>query len=80
MDSTIIPLTAMNELLSLSAPQKLALIGALWDSIEAANQPVPVSDALIAELDRRKANAAKNPDSLIPLEAVLKRLGRTDGA
>ncbi|HEX5105803.1 MAG TPA: addiction module protein [Pirellulaceae bacterium] len=80
MNSTMIPVTAMDELLSLSAPQKLALIGALWDSIEAEGQPVPVSDALVAELDRRKANAAKNPDSLVPLEAILKRLGRTDGA
>lgn len=81
MDSTTISAASMNELLALSVPEKLSLIGALWESIETDNhQPVPVSDALIAELDRRKAKAAQNPDSLVPLEVILKRLGRTDGA
>lgn len=62
-------------LLALDAPQKLELIGALWQSIEATGQTVEMSDALVDELDRRKAAAKRDPSSLIPWETIKQRLG-----
>jgi putative addiction module component (TIGR02574 family) len=64
-----------SRLMTLDVPQKLELIGALWDSLEGAQDRMPVSDELIAELDRRKAAAELNPESLVPWEKVKERLG-----
>lgn len=66
-------------LLTLDVPQKLELIGALWQSIEDTPQQLPVSDELIAELDRRKASAEQSPQSLIPWERIQQRLGLSRG-
>ena len=62
-------------LLTLDVPQKLALIDALWQSIEDDPRQIPVSDEIIAELDRRKAAVEKNPKSLVPWEKVQELLG-----
>jgi putative addiction module component (TIGR02574 family) len=62
-------------LLSLDVPQKLELIGALWQSIDAGGQAVEMPDSLVAELDRRKAEAERDPSSLIPWETIKERLG-----
>jgi putative addiction module component (TIGR02574 family) len=61
-------------LMTLDVPQKLELIGALWNSIE-DDQELAVSDELIAELDRRKAAAERDPKSLVPWEVAKQRLG-----
>ena len=45
----------LNYLLTLDVPEKLELIGVLWDSIDESTHPVAMPDALVAELDRRKA-------------------------
>lgn len=66
-------------LLTLDVPQKLELIGALWQSIEDTPQQLPASDELIAELDRRKAAAEQNPESLVPWERIQQRLGLSRG-
>ena len=66
-------------LLTLDVPRKLELIGALWQSIEDDPQQVPVSEELIAELDRRKAAAKQNPESLVPWERIPERLGLSRG-
>jgi putative addiction module component (TIGR02574 family) len=42
----------------LSVAERLSLIGAIWDSLEAP----PESPELIAELERRSAEAAADPD------------------
>ena len=63
----------------LDVPQKLKLIGALWQSIESDPGGIPVPDELIAELDRRKVNAQRNPESLVPWEEVQQRLGLDRG-
>ena len=70
---------ALNELMALSVPQKLALIEALWDSIDPAEQAPSMSDALVEELDRRKAAAERDPSSLVPWETIKERLGLTNG-
>jgi putative addiction module component (TIGR02574 family) len=62
-------------LMTLNVPQKLELIGALWQSLERDQEQIDVSDELIAELDRRKEAAQLNPESLVPWEQVKQRLG-----
>jgi putative addiction module component (TIGR02574 family) len=42
----------------LSVPERLRLIGAIWDSLEAPSE----SPELLAELERRSAEAATDPD------------------
>ena len=64
-----------SHLLTLDVPRKLELIGALWQSIENEQEQIPISDELFAELDRRKAAAQRNPDSLVPWEQIRQRLG-----
>jgi len=70
----------LSYLMSLDVPNKLELIGVLWDSIDAQGEVVPVSESLIAELDRRKAAVTQQPETLIPLAQVLQRLGRDHAA
>jgi putative addiction module component (TIGR02574 family) len=65
----------LNYLLELGVPEKLELIGALWQSIDANGQSVPMSDSLVGELDRRKAEAQKDPSTLVSWEEVKRRLG-----
>ena len=50
---------------SLTAEERIALIGRLWDSLDPA-AAAPVSPALAAELDRREAEADADPDAGIP--------------
>ena len=69
----------LNYLLTLDVPEKLELIGVLWDSIDESTHPVAMPDALVAELDRRKAAAERDPSRLIPWETVRKRMGLSDG-
>jgi putative addiction module component (TIGR02574 family) len=62
-------------LVDLDIPQKLELIGVLWQSIDAPETELPMSDELVAELDRRKAAAEQDPDSLVPWETIRQRVG-----
>ena len=64
-----------SHLMALDVPTKLELIGALWQSIDTSSQSIPVSDALLAELDRRKALARQHPESLVPWETIRQRSG-----
>jgi putative addiction module component (TIGR02574 family) len=50
----------------MSVDDRLALIQAIWDSL--ATEPLPLSDALRAELDRRVAEHRANPDDVVPWE------------
>lgn len=67
----------LHYLLALDVPEKLELIGFLWQSIDAAGQPISMPDALVEELDRRKAAAERDPASLVPWETIKQRLGLT---
>jgi len=69
----------LSQLLTLDVPMRLELIGALWESIETDPTRIPVSDELIAELDRRKAAAEANPESLVPWDRIKQRLGLGGG-
>ena len=67
----MLPLTAA-DIERLSVDERLALIEALWDSLDA--QTLPVSEDLRAELDRRLAEHDANPQSAVPWETVGRKL------
>ncbi len=69
----------LNYLLTLDVPEKLELIGVLWESIDQSAHPVSMSDELVAELDRRKAEVERDPSLLVPWEVVRTRLGLGHG-
>ncbi len=54
---------------SLTAEERIALIGRLWDSLDPA-AAAPVSPALATGLDRREAEADAGPDASIPWAAL----------
>ena len=58
----------------LSSPEKLELIGWLWDSIPDSTESLPLPESHRQELDRRLAEAEANPDAAIPWEQVRDRL------
>ena len=51
----------------LSVAERLVLVEELWDSIAAAT---PFTDAQRAELERRLADHATNPDDVVPWEEI----------
>lgn len=46
----------------LTAEERVELMGRLWDSLDPATA-APITDALAAELDRREAEADRDPDA-----------------
>jgi len=53
----------------MTVEERLQLVQAIWDSIDAAARP-PLNDALRAELDRRLADHLANPADVVPWEEV----------
>jgi putative addiction module component (TIGR02574 family) len=64
----------------LSVEEQLELVEALWDSIVDRNAVPDPTNAQKAELDRRLAEHAANPDDVVPWDEVkdsaLTRIGR----
>lgn len=58
---------------SLTAQERIALMGRLWDSLDPA-AAAPLSPALTAELERREAEADADPDAGIPWTALREEL------
>src|SRR5437773_7341118 len=58
----------------LSVPQKLAMIGVLWDSIPDSLEALPVPEWHQQELERRLAEADADPGAGIPWEQVKRRV------
>ena len=58
----------------LTSAEKLALIGRLWASLDTANLPIP--PAVLAELDRRRAEYERDPSSALTLDELLARVRR----
>ena len=56
-----------NQIGNLSAAEKLELLDALWESLEA---DAPLTDAQRVELDYRMARYEQNPADVIPWEQV----------
>ncbi len=67
----------MSDVLELSVPERMELVQAIWDSIEAVPEAVPVSDAEREELDRRLDAYYRDPGAGSPWSEVKARiLGR----
>jgi putative addiction module component (TIGR02574 family) len=58
----------------LSVPQRLDLIGLLWDSIPDSPEALPVPEWHREEIQRRLAAADADPDAAMPWEDVRTRL------
>ena len=54
---------------SLTAQERIVLMGRLWDSLDPA-AAAPLSPELAAELARREAQADAEPDTGIPWDAL----------
>lgn len=55
--------TALQELETLPVSERVQLVEDLWDSIARSNAEIPVPQWQKDELDRRKNNYLRNPDS-----------------
>jgi putative addiction module component (TIGR02574 family) len=62
------------ELRRLTASEKLALVGELWDDVAAHPENVPVSPEHLAELDRRMAEYRRDPTRVTSWEAIKARV------
>jgi putative addiction module component (TIGR02574 family) len=58
----------------LSVPQRLDLIGLLWDSIPDSAEALPVPEWHREEIERRLAAADAEPGAAVPWEQVKARL------
>jgi putative addiction module component (TIGR02574 family) len=54
----------------LSVEERIALATAIWDSIAAESHSPLLTEAQRAELERRLADHAANPDDVVPWEQV----------
>jgi putative addiction module component (TIGR02574 family) len=63
------------ELLKLSAEEKLQIIGELWDSLDDAQMP-ELTPAQKAELKRRVREHELHPEAAVPWETVKAELRR----
>lgn len=59
--------------LSVEARRRLA--DELWESVLSSDEPSPLTQAQMDDLDRREEAERRNPQPGIPVEEVLRRLG-----
>jgi putative addiction module component (TIGR02574 family) len=64
------------DLSRLSVSERLALLDEVWDSLASESAAAPVSLELAAELERRLAELARNPDTGSPWADVRERIER----
>jgi putative addiction module component (TIGR02574 family) len=57
-----------NQIENLSAAEKVELLDAVWESLEA--DAIPLTEAQRAELDYRIARHQQNPSDVLPWEQV----------
>jgi putative addiction module component (TIGR02574 family) len=62
----------VEEMVKLPAPERLEMIGALWDSLN--DGEVPLTKAQVAELDRRLDDMDKNPGDEMTWEEAKQRI------
>ena len=60
----------------LTVAERIQLAEDLWDSVAAETGEPPLTEAQVAELDRRLAELARNPDAGEPWEVVRGRVER----
>jgi putative addiction module component (TIGR02574 family) len=59
---------------SLSIDERIALVQAIWDSIAAETDRLPLTDPQKQELDRRIAELDANPENVLTWEAIKSRV------
>lgn len=64
------------EILALPVAERVRLVEAIWDSISAIPDALPLTEWQKEELDRRLAEFEANPDEGSTLEEVFARLRR----
>jgi putative addiction module component (TIGR02574 family) len=64
------------EILALPVAERMRLIEAIWDSISAIPEALPLTQWQKDELDRRLAEFEADPDSGASLEEVFARIRR----
>jgi putative addiction module component (TIGR02574 family) len=64
------------EILALPIEDRVRLVEAIWDSISALPDALPLTEWHKEELDRRLEDLEKNPDAGSTLEEVFARLRR----
>lgn len=62
------------EVQRLSASEKLMFVSELWNDLEANPSEVPVSQEVIAELDRRMEHFREHPEEFTTWDAVKERI------
>jgi putative addiction module component (TIGR02574 family) len=60
----------IGEIRKLSVPERLQLVGKIWDSILDAPELLPVSDELIRELEKRLEEHRASPETSESWESV----------
>ncbi len=64
------------EILALPVPERVRLVEAIWDSISAVPEALPLTEWQKKELDRRLAEFEANPEAGSTLEEVFARIRR----
>ena len=64
------------EILALPVDERVRLVEAIWDSISAVPEALPLTDWQKEELDRRLAELEADPDAGSSLEEVFARILR----
>ncbi len=62
------------DIASLSPDERLQLLDALWESLSATPEAIPLTDAQREELDRRLDELDREGPTGIPWEDVLRRI------
>jgi len=66
----------VTEILALPVEERVRLVEAIWDSISAVPEALPLTEWQKQELDRRLDDLEKNPDAGSTLEEVFARIRR----
>lgn len=66
----------MKDVLSLPIERRLQIVQTIWDSIVRAPEDLPLTDDEKLELERRLANAKRNPEAFKSWDEVKTRLLR----
>ena len=64
------------EILALPVPERVRLVGAIWDSISSVPEALPLTQWQREELDRRLAEFEADPEAGSTLEEVFGRIRR----
>jgi putative addiction module component (TIGR02574 family) len=65
---------SVNEILALPADERLRIVEAIWDSIAAEPDAIPVTQAQKREIEARLEEYRRDPSIAIPWESAKRRL------